>query len=224
MEIIELLIKCPLFRGVSKEELENLLKIYGYSLQKFPSENIVALLGEKCEHLIIILEGGVRGEMIDESGKLIKIEEIKAPSPIAHAFLFAEQNIFPVTITTLENSRLVFIEKHVFIELLQKNKNILVNYLTLISNRSKFLSEKISFLAFKTIKNKLAAFILKRAQEQQKTYILLTETQQELADYFGVTRPSLARSLNLLEEEGLICIEKKKITIKNMSTLKELAR
>ncbi|MDR2907106.1 MAG: Crp/Fnr family transcriptional regulator, partial [Bacteroidales bacterium] len=135
-----------------------------------------------------------------------------------------KQNVFPVTVTTLEKSELLFWEKDAFLELLQKNKLLLTNFLSMISDRSKFLSEKIGFLAFKTIKNKLAGFILRRANEQKQTHIILSETQQELADYFGVTRPSLARSLSLLEEEGLIRIDKKNITILDLDLLKDLAK
>ena len=42
----------------------------------------------------------------------------------------------------------------------------------------------------------------------------MKETQQELADYFGVTRPALAKVLYELMEEGLIRQEKRQIFIK----------
>ena len=82
----------------------------------------------------------------------------------------------------------------------------------MISNRSQFLSEKIKFLNFKTIKGKLAHFILQKA-ENEKTTIILDMTQNDLADFFGVARPSVSRALGELEQEGFIEAAGKNIRI-----------
>ncbi len=37
--------------------------------------------------------------------------------------------------------------------------------------------------------------------------------QQELSDYFGVSRPSLARELSHMQEDGMIIADRKQITI-----------
>lgn len=221
--LIDKLTECSLFKGISSSELIDLYKKYGFPLQKYFSDNVVALMGEKCTHLMILVKGSVKGEMIDDSGKLIKIEDIVAPNPIAHAFLFAQKNNLPVTITATEETEIVFIEKQIFLSMLQENMFLLQNFLTLISDRSLFLSQKIFMLSLKNLKNKLCIFILKRATEQKSHNITLTETQQELADYFGVARPSLARSLTGLEEIGVIKIDKKNITILDIEKLKQLA-
>ncbi len=83
----------------------------------------------------------------------------------------------------------------------------------MISNRSQFLSEKIKFLNFKTIKNKLAHYILQIAAEKDKTSIVLNMTQNELADFFAVARPSVSRALGELEDEGFIEAAGKNIRI-----------
>ena len=82
----------------------------------------------------------------------------------------------------------------------------------MISNRSQFLSEKIKFLNFKTIKGKLAHYILQKAGKDRLT-VMLDMTQNDLADFFGVARPSVARALGDLEEEGYIEARGKNIKI-----------
>ena len=93
-----------------------------------------------------------------------------------------------------------------------RSDRILINFLDMISNRSQFLSEKIKFLSFKTIKGKLAQFILQRAGED-KSDIVLEMTQNDLADFFGVARPSVARALGEMEDAGLIEARGKNIKI-----------
>ena len=101
------------------------------------------------------------------------------------------------------------------------NDLLLVNFLDLISNRSQFLSEKIKFLSFKTIKGKLAHYILQHAGKES-FFLTLEMTQNELADFFGVARPSVARALGELETEGYIEAKGKKIKITDKDGLSDL--
>ena len=111
--------------------------------------------------------------------------------------------------------------KPVFLKLLMSNDKILINFLDMISNRSQFLSEKIKFLNFKTIKGKLAHFILQKAGKDGSA-IILNMTQNDLADFFGVARPSVARVLGELEEEGYLEAKGKNIKIINKAGLADL--
>ena len=43
--------------------------------------------------------------------------------------------------------------------------------------------------------------------------ITFDRSQQELSDYFGVSRPSLARELSHMQDDGLITADRKQITI-----------
>ena len=47
-------------------------------------------------------------------------------------------------------------------------------------------------VSFKTIRQKLASYLLRMLKQQGDSPIQLDRSQQELADYFGVSRPSLA--------------------------------
>lgn len=98
---------------------------------------------------------------------------------------------------------------------------ILVNFLDMVSNRSQFLSEKIKFLNFKTIKEKLANYILQKAGKDGML-VTLDMTQNDLADFFGVARPSVARALGDLQEEGFIEAKGKNIKIIDKEGLADL--
>jgi CRP-like cAMP-binding protein len=167
---------------------------------------------------MIVLKGSVKGEMLDPSGKSIKIEDIMAPYPIASAFLFGQRNQFPVNVTANDEVEVFYLTKNSVIELFQKNKVFLTNYLNSISNRSQFLANKLMFLNFKTIKGKLANYLLKLSAPD-KTEITLPKSQAEMAQFFGVTRPSFARSLKEMEQEGLIKTNRREIKILNKQQL-----
>ena len=207
-----LLLKASLFRGLSVEEIERTLATVSFHTKKFKSGTLILQSGEPVNFLMLVIKGIVKGEMTDFAGRVIKIEDIPAPGALAPAFLFGNKNRYPVNIIVVSDAELLLIGKFEFLKLLKRSDRILVNFLDMISNRSQFLSEKIKFLSFKTIKGKLAQFILQRAGGD-KTDVILEITQSDLADFFGVARPSVARALGEIEDEGLIEARGKNIKI-----------
>lgn len=217
----QLLTQCPIFMGIKEDEAGDFFKKIHFQIKNFTKDEIIVVAGETVLNLNIILSGSVRGEMIDYSGKTIKIEDIEAPKPLATAFLFGKENKFPVTVTANNDVKILSMPISEFLKLLQLSSQILKNYLNSISSRAQFLSQKLHFLSFKTIKGKVAHFLLQQAGEKFHS-VELKNTQQQLADLFGVTRPSLARVFGEMQKEGLISIKNKTVTLLNRKALNEL--
>jgi CRP-like cAMP-binding protein len=215
------LIKSPVFRGLNEEELTGILPDIRYKVKSFHSASMISQAGEPVSSLMLILTGVVKGEMVDYEGKVIKIEDIPAPDALAPAFLFGKKAIFPVNVIAVSDVELFIVEKSELLKLLMHNDRILTNFLDMVSNRSQFLSEKIKFLSFKTIKAKLAYYILLKAGKNDIS-IHLDMTQNELAEFFGVARPSVARALGDLENEGYVLAKGKFIRILNKEGLEDL--
>lgn len=213
--------KAQLFRGLSPGDIETTLSDTPFRIKKFLEGALIAQSGEVVTSLIIVLTGAVKGEMTDDAGKVIKIEDISAPGALAAAFIFGNGNRFPVNVVAISDVEILSIVKPDFLKLLMGNSLVLVNFLNMISNRSQFLSEKIKFLSFKTIKEKLAHYIIQRA-ENDGTTVFLDKTHNDLADFFGVTRPSVSRALGEMQQEGYIEVSAKVIRILNKSGLSRL--
>ena len=85
-----------------------------------------------------------------------------------------------------------------------REKIVMQNFLRIISDRSIFLSRKLNAFALQDLKTRLLAYL--REHENPRS-------RQEIADILGVARPSLARVLSELADEGYLRIEKRKITV-----------
>lgn len=206
------LAQSPVFRGLTPDEIESLLKKVNYRIKNIETNQLFVHRDEECQSLALIIQGSMRGEMLDYSGKILKVEDIVAPRPIAAAFLFGQKNRYPVDVISNEESVLLIIPKDAVLKLFQLSDVFLKNYLNAISNRAQFLSQRIWFLSFKTIKGKLAQYILDLA-EPNKTVVQLPITQKDLAEFFGVTRPSLARTLGEMVKEKIIEVQRRDIKI-----------
>ena len=216
------LLFCPLFKGIGPDEIGRLISQVEYHKKRFNAGELIAQRGELYESLMIILTGSVIGEMIDTMGKVVKIEEMRSGMPLATAVIYCNNPRLPVNVTTLQETEILFLPKASLTQLMQKSNPLLINFLQMVSNRATFLTERIWFLSFKTIREKLAHFILQKSVVGS-TRIKFELTQQEIADYFGVTRPALARSIAKLEEEGIIKTEKKEVVILNREKLEMIA-
>ena len=211
--MIPTLVNNPLFRGITPERLLADLEEISFHTRSYKKGEILAPQGDVCNRLVILTKGSVRGEMIDYSGRLIKVEDITAPKAIAPLFLFGEQNRYPVEVTANEPTEVIELPKPSVLSLFRKNEQFLENYMNLSANYARTLSDKLFFMSFKTIRQKLASYLLRLYKQQQQTHITLDRSQQELSDYFGVSRPSLARELAHMQEDGLLIADRKHITI-----------
>ena len=217
----EILCQSPVFRGISSEGLNELFQQIHYQVKAYEKGEIVVMAGETCDRLLIVQQGSVKAEMTDYSGKTIKIEDMSAPWPLATAFLFGKENKFPVTVSATSDAQLISISKQEFVKLMQMNALILNNYLNTISTRAQFLTQKLKFLSFKTIKQKIAHYLLDLAGDRLQT-VEISQSQGQLAEMFGVTRPSLARALGEMCQEGLIETDRRYIKILDKNKMNQL--
>ena len=220
---IEIISQSPVFRGISEEELAGLFGHIHYQVKSYHKNDLIVSGGDICDRLLIVQKGSVKAEMNDYSGKTIKIEDLSAPQPLATAFLFGRQNQFPVTVSATTDVEMVSIPKAEFVKLLQLNSLILNNYLNTISTRAQFLSQKLKFLSFKTIRQKIAHFLLEKAGDKLHT-IEIQQSQEQLAEMFGVARPSLARALGEMIQEGLIETQRRSIRILDKDRMNQLLK
>lgn len=216
-----LLVNSPLFKSLNAVEVETIISGVPHRIKKFHSGLLISQSGDPVNSLQIVISGTVKGEMVDYAGRTIKIEDIPAPGALASAFMFGNRNRFPVNVIAITEGELLLIEKPDFLKLIMMSDVLLINFLDMISNRSQFLSEKIKFLNFKTIKGKLAHFILQKAGKELTT-ITFDMTQNDLADFFGVARPSVGRAIKELEEENYLEAKGKKIKILDKEGLARL--
>lgn len=220
--IAEIIMESPLFKGLSKDELTDILE-GNYKEVHYAKGDLVALQGDPCRSLMMILKGTVRSDMTDPAGKLVTIATLSVPDILAPAFIYAGHNEFPVDITATTDLTLMVIGRESFSKLLQQHIIVLNNFLRMISDQTQFLTQKIRFLQFGTMKTKLASYFVEKLTAVPGIEFQMEESQQALADRFGVTRPALARAIGEMVSDGIIHVGKKKITVVNAVALKRMA-
>lgn len=195
-----------LFKGLNPQEISDCLRKVDFKIKDYKKNEIVFFRGDILKKVIIIINGTTHGEMQKFNGDTIVINQMKSGEVLASAFLFGNDNIFPVDLITLENSKFLLFDKEKYLNLIQSDKRLLLNFINEISNKSQLLSKRIWFnFTHKTIEEKILSYINENAKNNKIKFL---PSISALAKKFEVTRPALSREIsNLCKKKILTKIE-----------------
>ncbi|MDD7411566.1 Crp/Fnr family transcriptional regulator [Fusobacterium gastrosuis] len=195
----EILKNTLVFKGLSDERIKELLSQIRYERKKYKDFSNIAYRGDEIDGLNIILKGIISTEMLTKEGNVKKIEDLKATDILASAFIFGENNRFPVDLIGNGDVEILKINRANFLKLLSLEGRILENFLNEISNKTQFLSAKIwSNFNNRTISEKISNYIVMN----QKNGEVIIPNLKSLAENFGIARPSLSRVLGDYVDDG----------------------
>ena len=211
---------CPLFFHLLEEEINEILERSVSEVREVDKGNYVVRQDDTVKFLYYLMEGLVRTEMVTKEGNVLEIEFIEPVRPLAPAFLVATENRYPVDVITAEKSTFYVIPKSMWMKEMMQNETLMANFMKVNSNMTVFLSKKVQMMSIKSIKGKLSLYILENTTPQNNSF-MLKRTQTQLAEYFGVQRPSLARTLGEMIREGIISLYKKELKVLDRKKLEE---
>lgn len=216
----QMIFQCPLCSSVPDNQRDEFINDLQFSVREYEKDDVIVTQGSLSETLFILIKGEVSTEMSDEKGDFMQIEYIKAPNPIATGFIFAADNRSPVSATCQSSCKVIAIPKDNVYLLMRKYESFMHTFLSYISNKVFFLSEKLRLVSLRTIRAKLAYYLLKES-EGQKVFQLKT-SREGMARLFSVSRPALVKVMMEMAEEGVIDVERRNIRINDRAALQNL--
>lgn len=207
------LLNIPLFSGFTEVEL---MKALGgrFSTRDFGRNEIIYIQNEKANSMDIILEGKVIVQSIDENGNILSIVDLEEGSMLGGNLIFSNKNEYRMTVTAMTDTKLFSMDRKQVLKLCQTNEEFLINFLEILSDKALILTAKIHSLSRKTIREKIMDFLIFESNRQNSKMVRLPISKKELAERFGVERPSLQRELRKMRDDGLIDYDSGSIELK----------
>ena len=193
------LTRCPLFNDVSEQRLEQIVASAKHKLVKFDKKDIYILAGMPYRHVDIVVEGEMVARMVSLSGKSVEVSRLVVGDLVAPAFIFAKDNLMPVSVETEKETTVMRMSKADFVELIDTDPVLRRNFFT--------------------VREKVGYFLKEASGKQGSNVVLLDKSRQEIAESFGIQKFSLLRTMSELQEAGAIRVEGKRITILDRSKL-----
>ena len=212
IETLEGIRKCPLFKGLTDNEIIDLMHAIRYRVIRLYKGDFLFVAGEDCIHANILIDGEVVAYLESASDRYIRMATFHTGNMFAPAFLFAQNRSYPVTVQATTNTKVLRILSADFERLLELDSRLSKNFAVILSNLIAGLTKKVRML-LSSVHDKVVFFLKEEQRRQQSNTIQLSMSRQELADHFGIQKYSLQRAFNELQESGAIRIDGKTIEI-----------
>ena len=98
--------KSPLFKDISLEDILNILEKIPYEINTYNKDEIIAIEGDDCHALGIILKGKIEIQKIFPSGQIMTINNFKEGNIFGESLVFLDKHTYPATITAMEYSEI----------------------------------------------------------------------------------------------------------------------
>lgn len=221
MEIVDFLATVPLFRGLSPEQYKELAMLT--TIQEYGRGQTIFLEGEEGKGFFIVMDGSVKIYKLSHDGKEQILHIFGSGEPFAEAAVFVGA-AFPAHALALQKSRVLFIPRAAFIDLIRAEPSLALNMLAALSFRLKSFAHMIEELSLKEVPGRLAAHLLYlQAQQHGAGTVTLEIGKAQLASLLGTIPETLSRILAKLAKQGFLSVVGPEITILDKEGLESLA-
>jgi len=221
MNIPEILATIPIFNGLPQEQYNDLAAIIVD--KTFKKGQIIFSEGDPGTGFYVVVDGRVKIYKLSMDGKEQILHLWGAGEPFGEVALFTGQN-FPAFAETMEKTRIFYVPRQAFADLIEKNPSLALNLLATLSMRLHKFANLIEDLSLKEVSGRLAAHFIDLSRRQgDANSIKLDLAKGQLASLLGTIPETLSRTLTKMVRQGLIQTDGPNIAIINRDDLEELA-
>ncbi len=223
---IKLLKSIPLFSGLSEELLEKISS--RARTLNFSRGELIFQEGDKGDGFYIVGSGKIKVFKLSFEGKE-QILHIYGPGHTFGEVPVFEGKSFPASSMALMPSKIIFLPRNAFVELISNSPALAMGMLADLSKRLRAFTVQIENLSLKEVPARLAAYILTLAREdapdpdQLPGKVTLPISKAQLANLIGTTPETISRIFKKMGDAGLITVETKNILIHDPDGLSELS-
>ncbi|ADY54610.1 putative transcriptional regulator, Crp/Fnr family [Syntrophobotulus glycolicus DSM 8271] len=216
--ILAALTFCPLFQKLSIQQMKEMTKEMTFQLAHYQKNDVLAIEGDPCTKIGIVIEGRVEINKLLANGKNVNMETLSRGDVFGEVILFLG-NSYPATIVASQKSEVLFVSKEEILKMLALNRDLMEGVLHLFAQKIFLLNQKVTLLSLQTIRQKLTWYLLKEYKRQKTLEINLENSKVSWAEKIGIPRPSLSRELINMQDDGLIILDKNKVKIVELKKL-----
>lgn len=225
-EIFEILSQCPLFSGISREDLSGMLQCLGARSVSYEKGRTVFLEGDPALWVGVVLTGEVQILREDLDGNRSILAAAGPGQLFGEVFACAQLDRLPVTVIASADSRILQLACRRIIETCSQScifhSQLIHNLLKIVARKNLMLNQKIDFISRRTTREKFMAYLTAQAKAADSRIFSIPYNRQELADYLGVERSAMSAELGKLKKEGTIDFHRNHFTLKGKTAKEDL--
>lgn len=208
---------CPLFDGISMEDLSGMLGcIGGHTVTVRKGETLFSE-GDPATHVGMVLSGAVRMIREDYYGNRSIVAHIRPAELFCETYACAGVGELPISVVADEDSQVLLMDCRrittTCCNACEFHNRIIFNLLRLVANKNIVFDQKMQVTSKRTTRDKLMTYLINEAKNQNTKSFTIPYDRQELADYLEVDRSGLSAEIGKLRREGILESEKNRFIL-----------
>jgi CRP/FNR family cyclic AMP-dependent transcriptional regulator len=215
----------PLFASIEQESLAALLEIGRTT--KVPAGHVLFHKGDEPDRFFLIVAGAARASAPSHDGRDLVLR-LFAAGDILGEIAVMDGGQRTGDVTTTKACELLVFERNRFNRYLHDHPDVALELVRILAQRLRHTTELLTDNVFLGVSARLAKVLLSLARNNadimtDDEHITIELSQQELAELTGTSRVSINKQLREWEEQGLVEIKRRHLTIRDLDGLEDFA-
>lgn len=169
-DYFEVLKKCPLFVGISEDDMEPLLNCLNVKEINARKGEVIIHAGDRPDYIGIVLKGSVHVVQKDYWGKRTILTDVQTGGLFGEAFSCAEASVLPVSVLAQEAVRFLLVECRKISMTCSVaclfHIRLIQNMMKALATKNIILTRKMEHITKKTTRDKVLSYLSECAIEK----------------------------------------------------------
>ncbi len=197
-----------LFEGLQEAQIQSMANCLQASRRSYRKGEYVLRQGAQVHAIAILAQGLLHVQKDDYWGNHSLLHQIAPGELFAEAYAMAENEVILNDVVAVEDSTVLFFQAQKVLTVCSNacpfHSLIIQNLFRAISAKNRHLTQKIDYMAQRTIRDKLLAYLSAQSELAQAPTFQIPFNRQQLADFLSVERSAMCRELGKMRDEGLL--------------------
>ena len=216
---------CPLFHGMTPEEARRCLACSGAAVSSHAKGSLIFAETDPPARLYVLLDGAVSVCRESAQGRRAVMAHIDQPGDLfGEVYVFLDQAAYGCSVLAESQTRVLGIPGRFFYATCEKgctvHARMIRNMLGIFAHKALFLTRRVALLSSGSLRRKLAGLLLEHQHPDGS--LALGMNREQMADFLGVTRPSLSRELAAMRDEGLLDLHGRRVRVPDTAALRRI--
>ena len=218
--ILPLLQTTSLFTDIEADALRILLGELGAVIRSFGRGEALVQAGATNRRVDEELTGSIEAYSPAQGGARVPIAQM-GPGGVFGDVLGGSSLDSPVTVVAASGCEVLLIpyDRLLLSDGSAAHQRVLQNLVRTISDKYFLLSRRVDLLVLKSLRAKVCAYLLSEAEQQGSLTCSIPYSRIQLADYLNCDRSALSRELSLMQRDGLLTIDRRRVCLKKAEGL-----
>lgn len=204
--------KCPLFEGMSDEELTEALDFFGASVGHYARGEMLLMAGETVPRFALVLSGTVQVMMDDINGHHMIMATVLPGQTFGESLCYRGVKESPVYAAAAEETSVAWLSLNGLKSREGPHCAYCERFINMLTMKTLAMNDRIQVLSKPTLREKLLTLFTQFSTREGHEFRLPFD-RSDMATYLGVNRSALSRELSRMQKEGEIEFHKNSFTI-----------